>query len=121
MKNAVISSAILLTIIISLIVNSIILNKCADSLLERVEKLSDIPAHEIENANEILEYWHSIEPFVSISVVHSETEAVSRAAIQICEYAKSGNISEFVCAKAVFKEAVEHIKFSGQFSLETVL
>lgn len=121
MKNAVICLIILLIITALLVANAVILNKCSDKLLKSVEIMTDVPVENIRAAKSLLDYWQKIEPFVSISVVHSETEAVSRAAIQIYEYARVGNYSEFTAAKALFREAVEHIKFSGKLSLETIL
>lgn len=121
MKNAVICLIILLIITTLLVANAIILSKCSDKLLKSVEAMTDTPGENIRAAKSLLDYWQRLEPYVSISVVHSETESVSRAAIQIYEYARSGNHSEFVTAKSLFREAVEHIKFSGKLSLETIL
>ncbi|MBQ7822536.1 MAG: DUF4363 family protein [Clostridia bacterium] len=121
MKSAIISASILLTIIILLVINAVILDKCADSLLETVHLMSDDPLMEYDNASKLVEQWNKIEPFVSISVVHAETEAVTNAASLIRVYAKTNNASEFMAAKKIFEHAVMHISFSGKLSHETIL
>ncbi len=121
MKSAIISTTILLVIIVLLVINSIILDKCTDSLLSTVNSMSDDPVTEQRNAIDLVERWEKIEPYVSISVVHLETEAVTNAASLIRVYAETGNASEFIAAKKLFSLAVKHISFSGKLSLETIL
>ena len=121
MKNMIISSAILLTIIVLLIINSVILDRCADSLLQKVDAMSDDPLREIETAKSLEKEWEAIEPFVSITVVHAETEAVINSVSLISVYARTNNQSEFIAAKDIFRHAVSHISFSGKLSHETIL
>ncbi|MBQ4137234.1 MAG: DUF4363 family protein [Clostridia bacterium] len=121
MKNMIISSAILLTIVILLCINSVVLDRCADSLLQKADAMSDDPLLEIENARSLEKEWEAIEPFVSITVVHLETEAVTNSVSLISVYASTNNQSEFIAAKNIFKHAVSHISFSGKLSHETIL
>lgn len=121
MKSAIISASILLVIIILLCINSIALQKCTSTLLDAVNKMSDNPLSEQKSAAELVERWEKLEPFVSISVVHLETEAVTNAVSLIQVYSQTNNQSEFIAAKRLFLLAVDHISFSGRLSLETIL
>ncbi len=121
MKSAIISASILLVIMILLAINSVILDKCTDSLLEMVQEMSDDPLKETEAASRLESKWENIEPYVSISVVHLETEAITSAVSLIRVYAETGNSSEFVAAKALFEHAVEHISFSGKLTFEAII
>lgn len=120
MKSATVSASILLIIIILLCINSIALEKCTSMLLEAVNEMSDDPIYEQKNATELVERWEKLEPFVSISVVHLETEAVTNAASLIQIYSQTNNQSEFIAAKRLFSIAVDHISFSGRLSFETI-
>lgn len=121
MKSAVISSIILITIIVLLVINAVILGKCTDSLLDIVNSMSDDPQSERESAAKLVEMWDKMESYVSISVVHAETEAVTNAAALIRVYAEANSADEFAAAKKTFEQAVMHISFSGKLSLETIL
>ncbi len=120
MKSTILSVSILLTIIILLCINSIALEKCTKSLLEALSEMSDDPILEQDNAKDLAERWEKLEPFVSISVVHLETEAVTNAASLIQVYSQTNNQSEFIAAKRMFLLAVDHISFSGRLSLKTI-
>ena len=82
--------------------------------------MSDDPIAEQQNALKLTEKWEKLEPFVSISVVHLETEAVTTASSLIQVYSQTNDQSEFIAAKKMFLLAVEHISFSGRLSLETI-
>ncbi len=112
MKNVIISALILTLIIILLTLNAFALSKASKQLTTLAEN-DDIDA--------LSDYWERLEPYVSICVAHLETESVTKALSQMRSYAQSNNLTEYEAAKQIFKEAVEHIKFSGILSFETIL
>lgn len=121
MKSTIISFILLGIIIAFLTVNGILLVNFAKSLEDFVEQMSDEPSEALNDAIALCDRWHKWEPFISISVVHLESEAVTDAVTLMLEYAKAGDKSEFNASKVKLKNAVRHILFSGIVSLETIL
>ena len=121
MKATVISFILLGVIIAFLIINGILLVNFAKSLVSLVDDMSDEPSEAINDVKVLCRRWEKWEPFVSVSVVHLESEAVTDAVTLMLEYAEAGDKTEFNAAKARFKNAVEHIRFSGAVSFETIL
>ena len=121
MKATIISFIILAMIIVFLAVNGILLVNFAKDLVGCIDKISDDPSEALADVKALCERWKKWEPFVSVSVVHLESEAVTDAVTLMLEYARAGDKTEFNAAKAKLKNAVEHIRFSGAVSLETIL
>ena len=121
MKATIISFILLAVIIVFLIINGILLVNFSKSLEEQISKLSDEPSEALEDVRVLYERWNKWEPFVSVSVVHLESETVTDAATLMLEYAEAGDKTEYNAAKAKFKNAIKHIGFSGTVSLKTIL
>ena len=121
MRSTITAFILLAAIIVLLIANAVILNGCGKKLISMADELGDEPTAASEAAEELVKYWRKIQPFVSISVTHTEAESVCTAAELIAAYAKVGDNSEFTAAKRIFKDAVRHIIFSGECSFESIL
>ena len=121
MRATVISFIILAVIVAFLTVNGVLLVDFAEKLVESIDSMSDEPSEAVADATALCELWDKWEPFVSVSVVHLESEAVTDAVTAMLKYAEAGDRSEFNAAKAKFRNAVEHIRFSGAVSFETIL
>ena len=121
MKGTVISTIILSIIIVLLVINSIVLNGFSKHLLETVDKISDEPSEAIAETKKLYQHWEKWEPYISITVIHPEVETVRTAVTQMLKYAETDEKSEFILSKALFKNAITHIRFSGEVSLETIL
>ena len=121
MNTTTTSLIILIVIILFLIVNSILLNRASDMLLDKLDKLSDNPCEAAESAEKLEALWKKFEPFISICVTHTKVENVTDAVSKIKIYAEFGEIQDFLIAKEAFKNSVEHIRFSSELSLETIL
>ena len=121
MRPTIISFILLGVIIVFLTVNGFLLVNFEKSMTSCIDKLSDEPSVALEDVMDLYRHWKRWEPFVSVSVVHLESEAVTDAATLMLEYAKAGNKTEFNASKAKLKNAVRHIRFSGIVSLQTIL
>lgn len=121
LKNAVISSIILLVIIGLLTANSIILGNLTDELLSDVDSMSDIPSLEYESAVKLFEKWSKYEKFASLTVHQSKTDNVTNAAAMILAYSRADSSDEFAAAKSSFALAVMNVRFSLILTSGTVL
>ena len=121
MKATVISFILLTVIVVFLIINGVLLVNFAKNLEEHIDKLSNEPADAINEVRILCDYWDKWEPFVSMSVIHLESEAVTDAMTLMLEYAKSGDKAEYNATKEKLKNAIKHIRFYGAVSLETIL
>ncbi len=121
MKATIISFILLAVIIVFLIINGILLVNFAESLETSIDGLSDEPSEAVADVEALYARWKKWEPFVSVSVVHLESEAVADAVTLMLKYAEAGDKTEYNAAKARFRNAVKHVRFSGAVSLETIL
>ena len=121
MKATVISFILLTIIVAFLITNGILLVNFAKNLEKCIDKLSDEPSEAVDDVQILCEYWDKWEPFVSMFVVHLESEAVTDSVTLMLEYAKGGDKTEYNAAKEKLRNAIEHIRFSGAVSFETIL
>ncbi len=121
MKTTVISFILLAVIVAFLTVNGVLLVNFAERLEASIDRMSDEPSEAVADARALCELWNKWEPFVSVSVVHLESEAVTEAVTAMLKYAEAGDKTEFNAAKAKFRNAVEHVRFSGAVSFKTIL
>ncbi len=121
MRATIISFIILAVIIAFLIINGVLLVNFAKNLETLAYEMSNDPSEALDDARALNKLWETWEPFVSMSVVHLESEAVTDAVTLMLEYAEADDKTEFNAAKAKFINAVEHIRFSGAVSFDTIL
>ena len=86
-----------------------------------IDNLSDDPSEALPDVIDLCRLWEKWEPFISVSVVHLESEAVTDGVTILVAYAKANDKTEFNASKVKLKNAVRHIRFSGILSLETIL
>ena len=120
MKDAVVSSIILIIIISFLITSSFMIDKYTSELMLFISNMSDNASIESANADKLIELWNKSKAFISLSVTHAELEYVTRCANQILSYCESNNQSEFIASKRALRQALEHISFSGSLSPDTI-
>ena len=118
MKAFICALSVFLLLSCAVTINAIYVQKETEQLADIVESLSE----EIEygDITQIREKWEHLEPIISYSVSHKETDQIADALAALESYQSTGEEKEYHAARQQLLDLVRRLSQSEGFSIKNI-
>lgn len=118
MKAFICALSVLVLLSCAVTVNAMYVQKKTDALADAIQNLPE----EAEEANitDIRTMWNAIEPVISYSVSHKETDQIADTLTEMESHQSTGEIKEYRAARERLLELVRRLSESEGFSIKSI-
>lgn len=121
MKEKILSVVLLVIIIAFVTVNTIILSKQIDEIIEKVEGLDTSENNANENAEQIYENFMKKQKYMSLTVSHDDMTSIEGCFVEMIGYLAIGDHQNAEVVKYRLKNSLEHLRRLSGFNLDAII
>lgn len=120
MKAFLTSLAILIAMTSAIILNMFYVNRVTENLFLKIQEMPQDVVCSQEQFDELLKYWNKHVKFMQISSAIEHTRDISKNILQIGASVTSDDYADYVNAKTLLKESIQHYSSSEKLSWENL-
>ncbi len=121
MKEKILSIILLALVIVSVIVNTVVLDKQIEGIIESVDKLDPNGSNAKEEADEIYQDFMKKERYMSLTVSHDDMTSIESCFVEMIGYLAVGDKQNAEVVKYRLKSSLEHLRRLSGFNFDAII
>ncbi len=121
MKEKIAAVILLFVIIISVWVNTVMLDQCIGELMDEIDKISIKENDAFQKFNNLYEEFKSRETYFGFTVSHDDLTSIEECFVEAVSYLENGNTDEAEIAKNRLWYYLEHLRRLSGFNIDSII